>query len=63
MEHIEFIRLVKEMRDSQKKFFDKRQSFDLSKSKKLEVKVDDEIKKLLPESFEPTQQAKLFDEL
>lgn len=50
----EFVLLVKELRDSQKKFFSTRDSTYLKKSKALEKRVDEELQKIL--SNEPPKE-------
>lgn len=50
----EFVLLVKELRDSQKKFFSTRDSTYLKKSKALEKRVDEELQKIL--GNEPTKE-------
>ena len=55
----EFVLLVKELRDSQKKFFSTRDSTYLKKSKALEKRVDEEMQKIL-DNEPPKEQQYLF---
>lgn len=55
----EFVLLVKELRDSQKKFFTTRDSTYLKKSKALEKRVDEELQKILSNE-PPKEQQYLF---
>lgn len=55
----EFVLLVKELRDSQKKFFTTRDSSYLKKSKALEKRVDEELQKILSNE-PPKEQQYLF---
>lgn len=55
----EFVLLVKELRDSQKKFFSTRDSTYLKKSKALEKRVDEELQKILSNE-PPKEQQYLF---
>lgn len=55
----EFVLLVKELRESQKKFFSTRDSTYLKKSKALEKRVDEELQKIL-DNEPPKEQQYLF---
>lgn len=55
----EFVLLVKELRDSQKKFFTTRDSTYLKKSKALEKRVDEELQKIFSNE-PPKEQQYLF---
>lgn len=55
----EFVLLVKELRESQKKFFTTRDSTYLKKSKALEKRVDEELQKILSNE-PPKEQQYLF---
>ena len=55
----EFMQLVREMRKAQKDYFKTRDRNVLAKSKQLEKRVDDEIKK--EEGLANTPQQKFFD--
>ena len=55
----EFVLLVKELRESQKKFFNTRDSSYLKKSKALEKRVDEELQKILSNE-PPKEQQYLF---
>lgn len=55
----EFVLLVKELRESQKKFFNTRDSTYLKKSKALEKRVDEELLKILSNE-PPKEQQYLF---
>lgn len=56
MERLEFVRLVADMRNAQRRYFRTRSTADLDHSKRLEKRVDEAIKRELD------GQQSLFDE-
>lgn len=60
MQHLEFVKLVREMREAQKSFFRGRLQTDLQRSKQLERQVDSELAKYITDGNSIVTQPELF---
>lgn len=60
METLDFIKLVAEMRISQIEYFKYRTATRLQEAKRLEKKVDEEVKRLLNNNVEPPPPTQQF---